>query len=276
VDATATLPFVSGANFMLYADYIHDKITRNVNLHQIKDGDVIYVKGDFVINFFRTVFPKIKKRFIMVTHNSDYPAKAKFVRYLNDNKMIAWFGENPTFKHPKLIPTPMGIENPNWGPHKIPYIRSVNLSNLIPWEERKYLLYINFSPHTNIKKRQPMLDYFKKFDHVFINEKRVDYPTYMGHMGNSKFVLCPPGNAIDTHRYYETLLMGAIPIVENSTLYPLHQDTTTFVISDLRSLTLDMLQNPGGHITNMNFSRKLIMWKTWLDKLNAAKSGNGN
>jgi hypothetical protein len=274
LDPGGTLPYVSGANLMLFADFVHDRIVRNVIIDELKDGDVIYVKGDFVLNFFRTVFPKITKKFILVTHNSDYPVKGKFVKYLENRKLIAWFGENPTFEHPKLIPTPMGIENPNWYPAKTPFVRSLNLSSLVPWEKRKYLLYINFSAHTNKKKRQPLLDYFKQFDFVFINQKKVDYASYMGHVGDSKYVLCPPGNAIDTHRYYETLLMGAIPVVENSTLYTLFKETSSFVIDDLLKLTVDMLKNPGAHITNMNFSRKLLLWSTWAKKINAARSGN--
>jgi hypothetical protein len=258
---------------MLFADYIHDKLTRNVDLARLKNGDVIYVKADFILNFFRSVFPKIKTKFILITHNSDYPAKLKFIKYLNHPKMIAWFAENPAFVHPKLIPTPIGIENTNWTPSKTPFIRSVNKSALIPWSERKYLLYINFAAKTNRKKRQPLLDHFSQFDSVFVHKSKVSFDTYMGYIENSKFVLCPQGNGIDTHRYYESLLMGAIPVVENSTLYPIFEKTTSFVLNDLFSLRLEMLQNPDPYITNMNFSREILMWETWADRINAARNG---
>lgn len=34
-------------------------------------------------------------------------------------------------------------------------------------------------------------------------------------IGNSKFVFCPCGNVMETHRIYETIILGAIPVIEN-------------------------------------------------------------
>ena len=35
-------------------------------------------------------------------------------------------------------------------------------------------------------------------------------------MESHKFVLCPPGNGIDTHRMWETLYLDSIPVVEKN------------------------------------------------------------
>lgn len=40
-----------------------------------------------------------------------------------------------------------------------------------------------------------------------------DYNTYFELLWKYKYVACPPGNGIDTYRYYEALHSGAIPIV---------------------------------------------------------------
>ena len=37
-----------------------------------KDGQVIFVKTDYVEDFARRVVPRLKKKFILITHNSDY------------------------------------------------------------------------------------------------------------------------------------------------------------------------------------------------------------
>ena len=41
-------------------------------------------------------------------------------------------------------------------------------------------------------------------------------------MCHSKFVLCPTGTGLDTHRVYEALACGATPVVLHSTLDPLY------------------------------------------------------
>ena len=90
----------------------------------------------------------------------------------------------------------------------------------------------------------------------------------MKQIGNSKYVLCPRGNGLDTHRYYETILMGSIPIVENSTIYSIFKESTTLVLSSFKDLTQMMLDYPDKFISNMNFSRHVIMIDYWLDKIN--------
>ncbi len=74
------------------------------------------------------------------------------------------------------------------------------------------------------------------------------------------------GFGLDTFRYSETILMGAIPIVQNSTLYPLFLRSTTLDLNDLSDLTQPMLDNPHLYIRNMNFSREAILIDYWFDE----------
>ena len=231
------------------------------------NGDILFVKTDLCEQFFTVDYPKIRHKFILLTHNSDHPANVIHSKYLNDNKLIAWFAQNPGFEHNKLIPIPIGFENPIWFPIKLKYIRNVKESNLIPWNKRKYLLYINFNSNTNPKAREYLLSLYSNIPNVFINKQRVDYSTYMSHIENSKYVLCPRGNGLDTHRYYETILMGSIPVVENSTLYPIFIQSTTLILSSFKDLTVDILSNPKSFIKNMEFSKKILLMQTWINQI---------
>jgi len=51
------------------------------------------------------------------------------------------------------------------------------------------------------------------------------------------------GFGLDTFRYSEAILMGAIPIIQNSTLYSLFLRSTTLDLNDLSDLTQPMLDN---------------------------------
>lgn len=186
--------------------------------------------------------------------------------------MIAWFTQNPGFKHDKLIPIPIGLENTVWNPNKEQFIRNVTVSSLIPWHKRKYLLYINFDPNTNRKAREYLLSsYGTKIKNLLITKRKVSFETYLNQIGDSKYVLCPRGNGLDTHRFYETILMGSVPVVENSTLYPIYKQATVLVLNDFKSLSQNMLDNPDLFIKNMNFSRDILMAETWLRKLDSMK-----
>jgi hypothetical protein len=272
IDSTCTLPYVSRSCVNLISDYIFDHRVKNVEpVSKLKSGDVIMVGTNLLNEFFHKVFPKISCFIILISHNSDDPLEASFKLFLEDKRIVAWFASNPTFHHPKLVTFPIGFEDTNWNPPKINYIRDVNISSLIQWQKRKILLYINFQKLTHMKTRGYLKDYFKnKFPNVFIEEK-VNYSTFLQRLGDSKYVLCPRGNGLDTHRFYETVLMGSIPIVEDSFLRPIFNETTSLVLNDFRNLTINMILHPELYIGDMSFSKRIIFFNTWLKKIDQLK-----
>lgn len=80
-------------------------------------------------------------------------------------------------------------------------------------------LYVNFSASTNQGIRNKLLE--------LVSELRVKYRIlrvepnftysgrlqYLGAIRECSMVLCPQGNGIETHRFWETLYMGGVPIV---------------------------------------------------------------
>lgn len=50
------------------------------------------------------------------------------------------------------------------------------------------------------------------------------YPDYVGIMTDSKFVFCPGGASPSTYRFYEALMMGAIPVVTSDLVEPFSPD----------------------------------------------------
>ena len=51
---------------------------------------------------------------------------------------------------------------------------------------------------------------------IDVMHRRLRPKAYARLASDYKFVICPRGNGIDTHRFWETLYRGSIPIVENS------------------------------------------------------------
>jgi hypothetical protein len=77
-------------------------------------------------------------------------------------------------------------------------------------------IYSNFSVRTNPRERQEVLEIVQSLPGV----KQGKFQLSKGgrlqdlrNMASCKLVVCPRGHGLDTHRFWETLLVGAIPIV---------------------------------------------------------------
>lgn len=139
--------------------------------------------------------------------------------------IIKWFSTNASIIHPKVIGLPHGLTNDcdDTPLHRI-------LGNLQIFDEvlkqphrPTSLVYMNFAIHTNWRVRQPIWDYFSNFS--FITRKQCvlqnynleDRKNFLNDLYNSKFVICPEGNGIDTVRMWEALYCRCIPIVKRNT-----------------------------------------------------------
>jgi hypothetical protein len=109
-DTSGTLPYVSSANFLLMADFVLDEAVQTIEPSQVRNGDLIFVKSELAMRFFKDLYPFISKKFILITHNSSSTLeiiKLKHRIYLKEGKIIAWFAQNPGFQHSRhLSPTP--------------------------------------------------------------------------------------------------------------------------------------------------------------------------
>ena len=59
--------------------------------------------------FFTYLFPRIKKKFYLYTGTSDYEMDNKYLKYINNVKIIQWIGHNITMKHKKVAKIPIGL-----------------------------------------------------------------------------------------------------------------------------------------------------------------------
>ena len=65
--------------------------------------------------------------------------------------------------------------------------------------------------------------------------------------------------------------MGSIPVVKNSTLFPIFKESTTLVLPDYIYLTQYIMDNPDLFIENMNFSKNILLMDTWIQKIQDIK-----
>lgn len=152
--------------------------------------------------------------------------------YLDSPNTLAVFTtqHQAIFDHPKVHSIPIGVANSRDGGEKL-------LRNLMKQEEkyknsttaddpRPQLLMINNSP---TEQRKPQMDAvirsFHASRHPQGKEAKNTYGTYKGkddeqrnlyqeEISRSKFIMCPSGIGWDTYRIWESIILGAIPVIE--------------------------------------------------------------
>ncbi len=162
----------------------------------------------------------------VLTHNSDgcilpegktirpRPLAARTEDYnwgnVPDN-ICVWFAQNVDVRDDRLIPIPTGLERDRWFPH----LRKKETIITLPDMEKTGLLYLNFTPRTHWS-RLPLYERFLNAEWATMEpgHNGIGYLNYVQKIKRHKFVLCPDGNGMDTHRTWETLYLGSYPVVE--------------------------------------------------------------
>ena len=107
-DRRPSYPLVTGDGFRDFSDFIYDETDRSFDPTKVSRGDVIFVKTDFIREFFTQIHPKIPNPYIIISHNSAYPNPGSCKEFLDDPKILAWFAQNTEgCIHKKLIPIPL-------------------------------------------------------------------------------------------------------------------------------------------------------------------------
>lgn len=183
-------------------------------------GDWVFVNGDYLSQF-RSQIPLFSpKQFFVVVHNTDRPfGLVELGRLLPISLHI--YAINTTIVHPRLTTIPLGFVD-----KQLPFLETVQR----PEGPRDIEIYANFTRTTNDEKRQSCLAAFKDDPRVTWRSG-LSVPEYYADLCRSKFVLCPEGTGIDTHRVYESLLCGATPVVLRNSLAPLYERLPVCLVS---------------------------------------------
>lgn len=82
------------------------------------------------------------------------------------------------------------------------------------------------------------------------------------------FCLCPRGNGLDTHRLWETLYMGAVPIVEYDPAYQAFRDLPIYFVHDWATdVTLEKLQAVKVEFARRCWNRDKLFFPYWQQTL---------
>ena len=268
-DRESSWPFLSGDTFRKFADHLFDETSTSFKPRKVKYGDVIFVKGDMLGEFFEIKHPFIENPYVLLCHNSDERMPGGFGNFLDDPKILAWFAQNiEEYSHPKLINLPIGLANRRWGHGSIELIEKVG--SIISEISREHLLYLNISVSTFPKERQYVYDLFKENPFCF-DAGAKPFEEYLRDLASCKFVVSPRGNGIDCHRTWEALYLGAIPIVRTSSLDPMYEGLPVLIVNEWSDISGEFLEKIWEEMRGKEFNFAKLYASFWYKKITQFK-----
>ena len=149
-------------------------------------------------------------KFIIFTNLEDTPIDDFIVNKIPSN-VVCISAVNAITHGDKVIPAPYGVQrkmNPDDD-------RIEQLTEWMKFDSKNNpnnLLYVSHNESSNAK-RLGIKNLFYDKDWAEVNEQRVAYHTFLSNLSDSKFMICPVGNAIDCHRNWEVLYMRRVPVM---------------------------------------------------------------
>lgn len=213
------------------------------------------------INILISTLNNLMNNFILVFHNSD--------NEFNNNHLVL-FDKIPNLKYiytqnmnvidDRVKPLPIGLSNSVWEHGNKNIYNKVYNMNI----KKTKNIYFNFSVGTNREKREKCKTLLLNKGLVW-SENR-PYEEYLIELKKHKYAICPEGNGIDTHRFWECLYMNTIPICIKNILVDHYKKLfPIIVLNSWEEFNLDKLKEYNNSIDHLLLSLDSIKYPIYTE-----------
>ena len=282
--------WIQGERFMDLADYTYspkvkecddyDNLPNTVDWTKLENNIVIYTHIAYAKQLL-DIMSAFDKKFVLITHSCDRSIdKGKIIKtingkvvgvsnYLLPDNLVKWFSKNVNVIDPRIESIPIGLENSRW----YASVKKMDkmLSKLGEPRKIKNQVYLNVNVSTNPLKRSMLYPLFKGKPWVTIEEGRngQNFIKYLDNIYNHNFVICPEGNGIDTHRTWETLYMGSIPIEKRNINNQFYTDLPICFVDQWEEVTESFLIKEYTRIKEGVWNMEKLGFDYWKDKIHS-------
>ncbi|KAJ3402739.1 hypothetical protein CcCBS67573_g01756 [Chytriomyces confervae] len=260
----------------------------------VKPGAVVYVDGGLVRQFKDLILPRIRGKIVLLTGDGDdsmpslHLNVSETIELASNRKILHWYMSNCNGTHiypSKMECMPVGVSQ--WHGHRenlqYAYENGTGLIHGLQtrprlWRNRpaKYIM-SSFTISSNRAVRQPALDYFcgdnspnrriRRASICSFNKDMPQYQLYDEYLSKVYFVVSPHGGGLDCYRTWETLYMGAIPIVMSSSLDYLYKDLPVLIIRSWEEVTEELLESTFNEFQRRAFDYRKLYMAYWRQKI---------
>lgn len=274
-------PFINLENLLVLDDFITTDKFLNFAINQ---PNISYVKRDFFFKSgqfrgedFSSLFSRRRdlRGKIIITGHSDIPTLRKQLYILQNIGIKSVFGTNTYPRETFSYSLPLGLTNntnesdlhPIFG--NVEHFRTANSTDFC--SEFAPQVLANFSVRNNYKLRNNLLKGLAllsdKYEVVLQTpEMNSDGRIrYLRKLREIPLVVCPEGNGADTHRLWETLYMGGVPVVVNSPLLnSLFAQLPVIRLNNWGQLgDIDFIQNEWQKVRKVQWNPNLLSASHW-------------
>jgi hypothetical protein len=228
----------------------------------IKENDIIFCQTELVTELFKLL--KKENRFsnlTLITHQSDKAITRKLFLQKPDS-IKRWFGTNVKYRNQLVSAIPIGVNN-NYMKNYPIEIDFKHLKNL-HFKDKKDSVYLNFNINTRFLQRFHLKYKFMNIQNFNVDENNLTKEQYLDELNNHKYVACPWGNGLDTHRLWETLYSNSLPILKNHLAFRQFDDLPILFVSSFRSLDYKNLEQSSYDVNLSNTSADFQYWKNLI------------
>lgn len=245
-----------------------------------KKIEIIYLTSE-AIRVHLDRINQLTNRFIIIMGNSDLTIDYNIqdiTKLLNNRLLVKIYSQNIKIKHKKVVQLPIGVPL-----HSDFYFDFISRKKILPFSsqkklikaikfkiKKKYLIYCNYHFAMNSERANCKKKLLKSL--CYYTPKRISLKNTWNEIKNYQFIVCPEGNGVDTHRVWEGLLLGAIPIVKINFLSPLYGKLPIIIIKDWSQVNLNFLDQQLKKIKSRKYDFSILFMNYWINEIYQKKN----
>ena len=251
---------------------------RPMGLHSHRPS-IVYTHTMYAHELFKLISVLKQYKFVVVTHNSDCFVCDDGVGFkdgrgnhwktekfdIPDN-VIKWYSPNVNTTNPKVEAIPTGLANEWWSPEIRKREKMIDKHN----EPRIYknLVYMDHNIVQNPAERLHAYEVLENKPWVDALHEGLNFESFLDKIYNHKFVICPQGNGMGTHREWECLYMGTIPIMKRDLNNRFYEGILPILlVNDWDDVTEEFLNHKFLDIWTTKWNMDLLTFTFWKNKI---------
>ncbi len=239
-------------------DYIFYKLKE----FEIKSYDTIFCNNFTLKPLFKSLSDKPTLENInLVTHQTDLNVTKEIFNKKPDS-IVNWSSINVDFKNETLHPIPLGIGN-SFQDKYLNIDKVANNLKIFKFDKEPKI-YLNFRENTNTDHRKNLKNIFKNYSWANISDSNLNLSQYNYEIAEHSFALAPWGNGIDTHRIWESLYCGTIPITKYHYTLSTLKDLPVLFVNEYEDISLELLNSTLEYFSESKFNFNKLKVDYWL------------
>jgi len=208
----SSYPYISGDTFRSACHFSFDGADPSLRVSAVRPRNAVFCESHLLERFLAEVVPQICDPITLVLGNSDFDPSPQLARLLPSPQITNVFAQNLSIPIEGVNSLPIGLENA-WR-HQHGVVSLFNTARQLRVQKLPRIM-CAFSIHTNPGVRVAAANALLN-NHLASQYQALQPRDYVSTVRLHQFIACPPGNGLDTHRVWESLYLGTIPIVYQS------------------------------------------------------------